>query len=345
MTPEEERLQELRKRMTQGQRKQMAEIVQNEMKRRGLSLDDEPKQGAQQVQMESKKPMATKPGAGLSRDQVGELYGDISDAVRQLRVKKVDQKLEKVRKARRSSPLGVDLQMPKMFQRSARPAQELLEESSARGESNTPKYLMFGGIVALGAMKVFFSLGIGSDPVSASGAVAEELTAPVVSRAATKPEVIGDRPTSSKATPAMAMNVVPVDASVTERQIFLELDNRRVQLEGRKDALDRRELDLRNQAQALSERLAELRSLTAKLADAHKEKDHRYESRMEQLANVYGAMSPQEAAGLIGRLEDPTAIELLQRMPEKRMGQILSFMDKERAVDLTRILTEHEGIL
>lgn len=344
MTPEEERLQELRKRMSQAQRKQMAEIVQNEMNRRGLTLDDEPKQGAQQVQVESKKPMATEPGG--CRGTRSEVSGDISDAVRQLRVKKVNQKLEKVRKVRRSSPLGVNLQMPKMFQRSARPAQELLEESGARGESNTPKYLMFGGIVALGAMKVFFSLGIGSDPVSASGAVAEELTAPVVSRAAAKPEVIGDRPTSSKATPAMAMNVVPVDASVTERQIFLELDNRRVQLEGRKDAaLDRRELDLRNQAQALSERLAELRSLTAKLADAHKEKDHRYESRMEQLANVYGAMSPQEAAGLIGRLEDPTAIELLQRMPEKRMGQILSFMDKERAVDLTRILTEHEAIL
>ncbi|MCC6955060.1 MAG: hypothetical protein IT290_13160, partial [Deltaproteobacteria bacterium] len=133
--------------------------------------------------------------------------------------------------------------------------------------------------------------------------------------------------------------------SPTERKLLLELDSRRVQLEQKKEALDRRELDLRNQSQVLSERLAELRSLTAKMSEAKKEKDHRYQTRLEQLANVYGAMSPEEAAGLVSRLEDDTAIELLQRMPEKRMGQILSFMDKDRAVDLTKILTDRQDPL
>jgi len=128
--------------------------------------------------------------------------------------------------------------------------------------------------------------------------------------------------------------------SPAEKDLLTQLDARRVELERRKDGLDKREQELKNQAQVLTERLAELRGLTSKLQELRKERNNKQEGRLAQLANVYGAMEPSEAAILIGRLEDAIALELLERLPEKRMGQILSFMEKGRAVDLTKLLTE-----
>ena len=131
--------------------------------------------------------------------------------------------------------------------------------------------------------------------------------------------------------------------SMAEKQVLTELDARRVELERKRQLLDEREADLKQQSAALQERVAELRTLSAQVNQVRKESDTEYESRMEQLASVYVSMAPNEAAPLMAKLDDQIALALLKRMPGKRMGQILSVMDQDRAVLLTKILTDRKS--
>ena len=54
-------------------------------------------------------------------------------------------------------------------------------------------------------------------------------------------------------------------------------------------------------------------------------------------------MAPTEAAPLIAKLDDEIGLTLLERMPEKRLGQILSSMNQDRAIELTKRLTERKA--
>ena len=128
----------------------------------------------------------------------------------------------------------------------------------------------------------------------------------------------------------------------TEKQLLMELDSRRTELERRKAALDTKEDELKEQARALAERSAELKSLNTRLSQVRKERDAQYESRMDQLSNVYASMAPTEAAPLIAKLETNTALEILRRMPGKRIGQILGAIAPDRAVQLTKELTDRK---
>ena len=86
-------------------------------------------------------------------------------------------------------------------------------------------------------------------------------------------------------------------------------------------------------------RLTQLRELTEKLSNQREQNDKKRSSQLEQLANVYSSMNPPEAAALIEQLDISIAIGLLERMPEKRIGQILALMNSEKALQITRLLS------
>ena len=67
--------------------------------------------------------------------------------------------------------------------------------------------------------------------------------------------------------------------------------------------------------------------------------DKKRSTQLEQLSNVYGSMDPKEAATLIEQLDVTIALSLLERMPEKRIGQILALMNPQRALVITRMLS------
>ena len=58
------------------------------------------------------------------------------------------------------------------------------------------------------------------------------------------------------------------------------------------------------------------------------------QQKIKHLIKAYAAMKPQSAADLIERLEKPFAIELLSNMKGEVVGQILTYVDKEKAADL-----------
>lgn len=146
-------------------------------------------------------------------------------------------------------------------------------------------------------------------------------------------------------TAAVPMNTLKVsDASMKgfskeEVHILTSLDQRRVELEERARKLDDRETDLSNQEKTFAAKLTQLRDLTDQLKGERLKNEKKRNAQLDQLANVYGSMAPQEAATLMEQLDITIALSLLERMPEKRIGQILALMHPERALTMTRMLS------
>lgn len=124
-----------------------------------------------------------------------------------------------------------------------------------------------------------------------------------------------------------------------EVNILTALDERRRELEERGRKLDEKTLELNRRDREFVSKLTELRDLTSKLQTARDKEDRKRDSQLEQLSNVYGSMNPKGAAELIEQLDLTIALALLERMPEKRIGQILALMSPDRALALTRMLS------
>lgn len=124
-----------------------------------------------------------------------------------------------------------------------------------------------------------------------------------------------------------------------EMIVLTSLDSRRAELEERAKKLEKREQELEKRDQEFAVRLAELRDLSSKLKLSRDEGAKRKSAQLDQLANVYIAMNPKDAADLLAQLDEAIALELLQRMPEKRMGQILPLMSPDRALRVTKMLS------
>jgi flagellar motility protein MotE (MotC chaperone) len=124
-----------------------------------------------------------------------------------------------------------------------------------------------------------------------------------------------------------------------EAKILKSLDARRVELEERNARLEKREDEFVAKERELAVRLTELKELSEKLKGEREKGDKQRHTQLDQLANVYGSMNPPEAAHLLEQLDVQVALSLIERMPEKRMAQILSLMNAQRALELTNLLS------
>lgn len=127
--------------------------------------------------------------------------------------------------------------------------------------------------------------------------------------------------------------------SPQELDLLKSLDARRVQLEERRAILDAREAELLQKEQHVTVRIAELKDLTNRLQGERDKDTKKREAQLGQLANVYGAMAPADAAVLLDQLDIQTARSLVERMPEKRIGQLLPLMKPDRALMITQMLS------
>lgn len=128
--------------------------------------------------------------------------------------------------------------------------------------------------------------------------------------------------------------------SKEEAKILTALDSRRVELEERGARLDKREEEFGARERELAVRITELRELSERLKLQREKGEKQRAAQLDQLANVYGSMNPPEAAHLLEQLDIQVCLSLIERMPEKRMGQILSLMNPQRALELTNLLSK-----
>jgi flagellar motility protein MotE (MotC chaperone) len=347
LVPDEDERQLLRLKdgMNDQQRNDMAEIIQNELKRR----ENLSRSGAQAAMVSRKSSIpSSKLSSNLSNEDLGDIYKNSDKNIQHLRVQSLEKRLQEARKE--VSRLGASGY--KFAKKKSAPSQERIPQVS-KSNSITGKLPAIGIVLLLlvfGAMRfskdtnLFQDFLSGPKPAEASSARASlGSQATAVNSGVT---YIGDQAIDLEASNEgrEVENTTVSHSSTVEKSVLLQLDQRRVELEKRRKILDNKEYELNQQAQLVSEKVTELKTLITKLSSLRKEKDHKYNARMEQLASVYSAMAPHESASLISKLDNEVGLGLLERMPGKRMAQILGVMDQNRALELTKHLTNKKKL-
>ncbi len=363
MDAADQALLDLKEQMTEEQRQDMADLLKAELARR-----EKEKLMGSMSSLTPPKPKSKVKSSPLSNslgpDELGEVYGQVNGQVKSLRLKQLERQLADAKKQQKRLGKHVAIKekklgriknpfatkkssildsMPPEVEQAVRESGVNLPPRKAAGPSGK-NIALFGGIALLVGLKLLTSTGlVKASPETTLSQELEQLAAETAA-ATVAPDTAQDARALAPLAPISPEERKQVGWSFADKELLSQLDARRVELEHRRSAIERREAELEIRGKALAEKLAELRTISSKLEKKRKEKDNRYEARLEQLATVYGSMAPKEAAPLIGRLDEEIALSLLERMPGKRMGQILALMAPERAIELTKSLTDRRAL-
>jgi flagellar motility protein MotE (MotC chaperone) len=124
--------------------------------------------------------------------------------------------------------------------------------------------------------------------------------------------------------------------------LLQSLQERRSVIEQREKQLAKREEELRQLEQWIEGKLQTLTLLRNEIGALVEERKAFEAQRFEHLVKVYEGMKPAEAASLIERLHEDTAVKLFYRMKGRKVSQILEFVKPEVAARLSERLAVHE---
>ena len=266
---------------------------------------------------------------GMSKEEADKLYDSLKDAMERRYGKKglesliEKDKSEKIAKARGAAP---SRPIAPQATTSAASKSRISAASLPRKSVNIPskgagQRTALLAIVGVGVLKLI--LGV----VAASGLVE------------------GGEATATMANFPQTTNFISTQQfSDDEVEILKSLDERRVALEERSKKLDNREDDLERRDREFAARLTQLRDISNQLKIEREKGDKKQGVQLNQLAAVYSSMNPKEAAQLLEQLDITISLSLIERMPEKRMAQILSLMTPERALTLTQMLSKRGSL-
>ncbi|MDR2947211.1 MAG: hypothetical protein LBV79_10770 [Candidatus Adiutrix sp.] len=70
------------------------------------------------------------------------------------------------------------------------------------------------------------------------------------------------------------------------------------------------------------------------------EEEQQKDARIEHLVIAYKGMKPEQAGALVDSLDDDVAVSILSAMPGRNAGQILAFVNPDKAARLTKAISE-----
>lgn len=110
------------------------------------------------------------------------------------------------------------------------------------------------------------------------------------------------------------------------------LQAERQRLQDQQQHMDMMQRDIETQKTAITGERQKLESLVTKSDSLDKKK-------IQQLAKVYGAMRPAEAAQIIETLDDPLVVKILGAISDDRQkARILSLLSKEKAGRISNLM-------
>ncbi len=185
-------------------------------------------------------------------------------------------------------------------------------------------YLWLAGLVIIG-LGIGFASGRFPLPLPLRTAAAVEKTP--------EPAETIQRPPSQNLL-KLSQSDIPLLQSLHERQVALE---------DREQRVTEREAELQQLQQHLEEKFTTLSMLRKEIGALVKERDAFEERRFGHLVKVYEGMKPAEAAPLVERLKQETAVKLFYRMKEKKVSRILGFIKPEIAARLSERLAAYRN--
>ena len=166
-------LEKIKSQMSKTQRDEMAEIISKEMERRGMAVE-----GSTGRAKQSGVKSAGISG-GLNSDQVKELYQDVGQAMQILKVKKLEENLEKARGA--SSRKSSSIDNVTLGGRAGFSTPNFSGAGISLPKIPNMKSFLFLSVCALAAAKAAFILGIFDSSLATAKPItdADRLAAPI----------------------------------------------------------------------------------------------------------------------------------------------------------------------
>ena len=129
----------------------------------------------------------------------------------------------------------------------------------------------------------------------------------------------------------------PVDLgkSRSERAVLERLRERREMLDGRERQLQLREQLLRAAEKRIEQRVVEMKSLEDRIGVATTKKSEQEKREFANLAKMYQAMKPKDAARIFDRLALSILVKVSKAMKPAKMADVMAKMSAETAERLT----------
>ncbi|HXY99736.1 MAG TPA: hypothetical protein VEI03_07020 [Stellaceae bacterium] len=137
--------------------------------------------------------------------------------------------------------------------------------------------------------------------------------------------------------------VDPLTMSPSEVELLQKLSERRAELEKRAAALSQREVLLQATEKRIDEKIARLETLQKDIGGIVDKQNEEDQARIKSLVKIYETMKPAEAARILGQLDMPVLLGVLEHMKERNAAPILAAMDPSKAKTVTQALAERRG--
>ena len=131
--------------------------------------------------------------------------------------------------------------------------------------------------------------------------------------------------------------------SAVEEQIDLNfLLRKKAEIEKEEEKLVKKKAELMAIQVDITSKIAKLTQLRNEIRAQMATKKTVQEQKLKHLIKAYSAMKPQKAASLIEKLEITFAIELLSKMKGDAVGNILSFIEIDKAAKISERLAKRK---
>ncbi len=147
-------------------------------------------------------------------------------------------------------------------------------------------------------------------------------------------------PDNAKNTASAEVNAVLKRLDIERRRLKDEeerIEKQRAQLEALKVEIEAKIDTLSKIQQQIA---ADLDKKEAVLAEKEKKQKADEEARIRMLSKVYASMKPKQAAAIIDRMDIDIIEKVFSQMKGEQVGNILSYVEKERAAKISERLAE-----
>lgn len=127
--------------------------------------------------------------------------------------------------------------------------------------------------------------------------------------------------------------------AIVNSKTFQALQKERGEITEQKERLNDQRLKIEQLQQELETQRNEMLQERKKLEQVVKQNDSLDTRKMKDLAKVYGAMKPAEAAEILGTLTDSNVAKILKMVNDDRQkAKILAFLPREKAATISKII-------
>ncbi|MBW1715342.1 MAG: hypothetical protein JRJ77_05855 [Deltaproteobacteria bacterium] len=141
--------------------------------------------------------------------------------------------------------------------------------------------------------------------------------------------------------PAVAIEETenPANEASMDLDAFL---SRQAELREQEEELAKKREELLALQEEINNKIAKLTQLRNEIKGMMARKETVEQDKIRHLIKAYSAMKPQKAASLVEKLDMTFAIELLSRMKGEVVGNILSFVNVEKAARISEALAHRK---